>query len=286
MDPSSFSLQSFSWLLLQNLHVRKYERILTDCSDSFNYRFTISFNILKERKTGCHGTATAKTWLRQLNYFHGRGSPGDIHHDVFFPFALSSSVEPDACLLIKRLKIEERLPLVTQLPWLHRFHHFLFPPHQPPSALYVLTRLSHSSHVATGITSQGAGFDPGICHHGSPSTGSSTSKHLSGVLWHFFISMWLSVSLFPHEATGFKDRALLFSSLFQLSAWPRAGTDKYWLIEQISEETNIWRRGAMISTMAQAKKKCDGSSGTFLAQQGLAGKRCGFQKSPSPQMYL
>lgn len=47
----------------------------------------------------------------------------------FFPFALSSSVEPDACLLIKRLKIEERLPLVTQLPWLRRFHHSFFSLH-------------------------------------------------------------------------------------------------------------------------------------------------------------
>ena len=89
MDPSSFSLQSFSWLLLQNLHVRKYERILTHWSDSFNFRFTMSFNILKERKTGCHGTAMAKTRLRQLNYSHGKESPGDINHDFFFPSPFS-----------------------------------------------------------------------------------------------------------------------------------------------------------------------------------------------------
>ena len=59
--PSGSFLQSFSWLLLQNLDVGKYEKILTDQSDSFNFSFA-PFNILKARNMGCHDSGMDKTW--------------------------------------------------------------------------------------------------------------------------------------------------------------------------------------------------------------------------------
>ena len=52
--PSSSYLQSLSWLLLQNLDVEKYERLLTDWSDSFHFSFTIDFHLKKENNFWLH----------------------------------------------------------------------------------------------------------------------------------------------------------------------------------------------------------------------------------------